>query len=381
MLHRDMAGILNVALNKGNKIIVLYGARQVGKTTLLKTFAHHYKMLWINGDLQKYQDVFSKKDVAAYQELFEDNNLIIIDEAQNIPDIGTVLKILYDELPHIRIIATGSSTLDLASKTMEPLTGRSKTIKMFPISINELLKTQSVFDVKSNLNSYLTYGMYPEIITLEGANQKRQHLEELVGAYLYKDILQLTSIRHSDKLYKLLQLLAYQIGSLVSVNEISNALRLNHETVNQYITLLEKGFVIQRLSGWSNNSRKEISKMDKIYFTDIGIRNSLISNFNDIDIRQDKGAIWENFLFMERQKHLAYNEISCNSYFWRRYSGAEIDLVEQRDGKLFAYEFKWKNKKSKAPASWLEEYENQEFSVIDSDNFMGFISSPKQKTS
>jgi uncharacterized protein len=373
VIYRLAIDIIKNELSRHRKVIVMYGARQTGKTTLLKSLKESKKTLWVNGDLQRNQDVLSRKDLTIIRELIDDNELLIIDEAQNIQDIGSVLKIIYDEIPEVQVIATGSSSLELASVTMEPLTGRSKTIHLYPVSIQELRQTMSVFDIKSELPLYLKYGMYPEILTLSGAKSKQAQLQELVTAYLYKDILQLSNIRHSDKIHKLLQLLAYQIGSLVSVNEISNTLGLNHETVNHYLDLLEKGFVIKRLSGLSNNPRKEISKMDKFYFIDVGVRNAIISNFSDIELRNDKGALWENFIFMERQKFLSYNNISCNSYFWRRYSGAEIDLIEQRDGLYHAFEIKWNAKKHKVPDSWVNTYPNHTFSVINSENFMEFV--------
>lgn len=379
MIYRSISDFISDEIRLKNKVIVMYGARQTGKTTLLKSIKTNKKILWLNGDLQRNQDVLSKKDLTIIRELIDDNELLIIDEAQNIPEIGSVLKVIYDEIPEVQVIATGSSSLELASATMEPLTGRSKTIQLYPVSIQELRKTMSVFDIKSELPVYLKYGMYPEILTLAGANSKQAHLKELVTAYLYKDILQLANIRHSDKIHKLLQLLAYQIGSLVSVNEISNTLGLNHETVNHYLDLLEQGFIIKRLSGLSNNPRNEISKMDKFYFIDVGVRNAIISNFSDMDLRNDKGAIWENFIFMERQKYLSYNHISCNSYFWRRYSGAEIDLVEQRDGIYHAFEIKWNPKKRKVPDSWVKDYPNHTFDVINSENFVSYVVKPKEE--
>jgi uncharacterized protein len=373
MIQRLFANIITKQLSVNNKVIVLYGARQIGKTTLLKSLKTNKKTLWINGDLKRNQDILSQNDLTVIKDFIDDNELLIIDEAQNIPNIGLVLKILYDEFPNIQIIATGSSAIELASETKEPLTGRSKTFQMYPISLMELRKTKSIIDIKDELPMYLKYGMYPEILMLKGSESKQAHLHELVSAYLYKDILQLNNIKHSDKIYKLLQLLAYQIGSLVSIHEIANTLGINQETVNHYIDLLEKGFVIQRLSGLSNNSRKEISKMDKFYFVDVGIRNAVINNFNDIELRNDKGAIWENFIFIERQKYLSYNEIVVRNYFWRRYSGAEIDLVEQKDGVFNAFEFKWLNKKTKVPKSWTEDYPNYTYNVVDTENFKDFV--------
>jgi predicted AAA+ superfamily ATPase len=373
MIQRLFANIIAKQLSVNNKVIVLYGARQIGKTTMLKSLKTNKKTLWINGDLKRNQDILSQNDLTVIKDFIDDNELLIIDEAQNIPNIGLVLKILYDEFPNIQIIATGSSAIELASETKEPLTGRSKTFQMYPISLMELRKTKSIIDIKDELPMYLKYGMYPEILMLKGSESKQAHLQELVSAYLYKDILQLNNIKHSDKIYKLLQLLAYQIGSLVSIHEIANTLGINQETVNHYIDLLEKGFVIQRLSGLSNNPRKEISKMDKFYFVDVGIRNAIINNFNAIELRNDKGALWENFIYIERQKFLSYNEIVTRNYFWRRYSGAEIDLVEQKDGVFNAFEFKWLNKNTKVPKSWAEDYPNYTYNVVDTENFKDFV--------
>jgi predicted AAA+ superfamily ATPase len=373
MINRIYSDLISKQLKVNNKVLVLYGARQIGKTTMLKNLNSSLKTLWINGDLKRNQEILSQNDIQVIKDFIDDNELLIIDEAQNIRDIGNVLKIIYDEFPQVKVIATGSSSLELANELKEPLTGRSKTLQMYPIAMMELRKTKSIIDLKDELFTYLNYGMYPEVLTLKGAESKKAHLMELVSAYLYKDVLQLNNIKHSDKIYKLLQLLAYQIGSLVSIHEIANALKINQETVNHYIDLLEKGFVIKRLSGLSNNPRKEISKMDKFYFIDVGIRNAIINNFSDIEIRNDKGALWENFIFMERQKYLSYKGITSQSYFWRRYSGSEIDLVEQRDGIFHAFEFKWKNKKTKVPASWEEDYPNNTYTCVDVDSFKNFV--------
>jgi len=375
MVERILTTNILQQLQNSRKVIVLYGARQIGKTTLIKTLQKEYsgKCLLLNGDLKNVQDTLSSQDLETFKNTVDDNDLLIIDEAQNIPNIGINLKILFDEFPNLKIIATGSSSFELANTLKEPLTGRKTTLKMYPISLMELRKTNSIFELKAQLGSFLTYGMYPEILTLQGSNTKQQHLQELVSSYLYKDILALSNIKHSDKIHKLLQLLAHQVGSLVSVNELSNKLGLNHETINNYINLLEDGFIIQRLSGLSNNPRNEISKMDKIYFTDIGIRNAIIENYSPIDIRNDIGAIWENFIFMERQKYVSYNNIHGKNYFWRRYSGSEIDLIEMRDGMFHAFEIKWNKRKTSAPKSWLLDYPNSTFTEINQDNFTDYV--------
>lgn len=356
------------------KIIILYGSRQVGKTTLVKELLKNSpETLLINADQLVYNDIFSSRDLKAMKEIIGVKKILFIDEAQNIKDIGINLKILYDEISELKIIVTGSSSFELANTIREPLTGRTKTYRLFPISVEEILQQSSAFELKTQLESLLIYGMYPDILMAEGRDKKIDHLNELASAYLYKDILQLSGIKYADKIRKLLQMLALQIGSTVSIHEMAKALEMSHETVAHYIDLLEKGFIIFRLSGYSNNLRKEIVKMNKIYFYDLGIRNNLINNFNALSMRNDVGALWENFLIVERMKNIAYHRKRVNSYFWRTYTGAELDYIEEVDGALHGFEMKW-GKPSKAPASWLENYTNATFECITRDNFLTFIS-------
>ncbi len=356
-----------------NKIIILYGPRQVGKTTLIKEIIKdNSDALLVNADQITYNEVFASRDLRKMQELIGPKKLLFIDEAQNIQDIGINLKILHDEMPHLKIIATGSSSFELANNIREPLTGRTKTYQLFPISAEEIIRDSSVFEFKNQLESLLIYGAYPEILQTTGAKTKIDRLDELTSAYLYKDILQLSGIKFADKIRKLLQMLALQIGSTVSLNEIGNALGLSHETVAHYIDLLEKGFVLFRLGGYSSNPRKEISKMNKIYFYDLGVRNNLINNFNAPDMRTDIGALWENFLVVERMKKIKYARERSNAYFWRTYTGVELDYVEENNGVLYGYEMKW-NKTSKAPASWLGTYPNAHFESIHKDHFVHFV--------
>jgi uncharacterized protein len=356
-----------------HKIIILYGPRQVGKTTLVKSILQSQDdALYINADQFIYNDVFSGRDLRKMKELIGSKSLLFIDEAQNITDIGINLKILHDELPNLRIIVTGSSSFELSNRLQEPLTGRTKTYKLFPISAQEIINFNSVFEFKSQIESLLIYGMYPEILMTSGNLDKVDGLNELASAYLYKDVLQLAGVKYADKIRKLLQLLAYQIGQPVSIHEIGKILELSHETVVRYIDLLEKGFVLYRLKGYSNNLRKEITKMDKIYFYDLGIRNNLINNFNPLSIRNDVGQLWENFLVIERLKKNLYNRTRVNSYFWRTYTGAELDYVEEFNGQLWGYEMKW-SKATKAPATWLSTYENSLFNCITKENYLTFI--------
>ncbi len=327
----------------------------------------------INADQTKYREVLSSQDLVKMKEIIGDNNLLFIDEAQNVPNIGINLKILYDNLPYLKIIATGSSSFELANRIKEPLTGRTATFQLYPVSMGELSRQNTPFELKDQLENHLLYGMYPEILQINGAKAKMNHLQELASAYLYKDVLQLSGIKHSDKIHKLLKLLSLQVGSLVSLHELGKSLGMSHETVNNYIDLLEKGFILFRLSGFSRNLRKEVTKMNKVYFYDVGIRNVLADNFNPLLYRQDIGALWENFLIAERRKKTEYQRMYGSTYFWRTYSGAELDYVEERDGRLFGFEFKWASKKARVPKTWLETYSNASFQLVNRDNFLEFV--------
>jgi len=375
MLERAFSQTITEAFENERKIIVIYGPRQVGKTTLANQILSDFKekVVAINGDELKYHEIFSARNLQRMEEVLDDASILFIDEAQNFPEIGLNLKILFDHRPDLKIMVTGSSSFDLASQIKEPLTGRTSTFTLYPIAVRELRSALSIFELKQNLPNYLTYGMYPDILNTVSLPKKIKRLQELVSAYLYKDVLQLSNIKSSDKIVKLLKLLAYQVGSTVSVHEIAKSLGLSSETVNRYIDLLEKSFVVFRLSGFSNNLRKEVSKMDKIYFYDIGVRNMLIDNFSDIQLRSDKGAIFENFLLMERIKVNAFDLNYVNYHFWRTYGGAEIDLIEQKGDHLAGYEFKFQQKASNPPKSWIENYPNATFKCINLDNFTDFI--------
>lgn len=372
MIDRFCLQQLEQKLDSSNKVILLFGVRQIGKTTLCKLLAEKRGGLYINGDNAKYHSVLGSMNTDTMKELIGNYKLIIIDEAQRVPNIGIALKLIYDELTDVRVIATGSSSFELANKSVESLAGRFVRLQMYPLSFQELVDYESLFEYKSKLHHFLNYGKYPEVVLMDNPKQKIEHLENLVGSYLFKDVLQLTNIRHSDKIYKLLKLLAFQIGNLVSVNELANALKMSQPTVNSYIDMLEQGFIIERLTGYSTNPRKEISKMDKIYFTDLGVRNALINNFNDIEFRNDVGALWENFLYIERQKFRSATLAGGNIYFWRSYAGSEVDYIEEYNQNLFGYEFKWGGRKSRKPKWWLEQY-NGEFQLVNRDNFVDFV--------
>lgn len=371
--------LTNKIINKlktTNKIVLLYGARQVGKTTLAKDIITDLKMktLIANADEKKYNDILSSRDLDRLKALISGYDLLFLDEAQRIPDIGLNLKILKDNIPELKIIATGSSSFDLANKVSEPLTGRSWTYNLFPISFSELRSLYNDFELNNKLEEILIYGAYPEIITTINYTDKQKLLEEICRSYLYKDVLELATVKHSEKLHDLLKLIAFQTGSEVSITELGNSLNLSHEAIERYIDLLEKAFVIFRLKGFSRNLRKEVAKMDKIFFYDLGIRNAVIDNFKPIKDRNDTGSLWENFLIIERIKKLSYNEIFSSWYFWRTYTGAEIDYIEEREGNLYGYEFKFNTTdKIKIPKTWLGTYNNSKFELINKNNYLSFI--------
>lgn len=375
MINRILFPDVKNKLLNSTKIVVLYGARQVGKTTLVQEIIKDLglKSLSINADEPKYIDVFSQRDLNKMLLVVEGYELLFIDEAQRIADIGINLKILHDAKPNLKIIVTGSSSFELANKTKEALTGRTWTFTLYPISVSELRQQHNLFEINDLLEQILLYGMYPDVINLPNQQDKIRFLNELTTAYLYKDVFELSTIKYPKKLKKLLQLLAFQAGSEVSLNEIANSLDINRVTVESYIDLLEKAFVIFRLSGFNRNLRKEISKMDKIYFYDLGVRNALINNFNSIDIRNDNGALWENFLVIERLKNNHYQNRFAQSYFWRTYTGAELDYIEEQNGELHGFEFKFTKKVNKAPKSWQENYPTATFECINRSNYWDFV--------
>ncbi len=362
-------------LQNSNKIIVLYGSRQVGKTTLVNNLLKNapYKTLVVNADNREYADVLSSRELGKLKRLVSGYELIFIDEAQRIHDIGINLKILHDQVPGVKIIATGSSSFELANVTKEPLTGRTWTFTLYPVSLAEIQGDSNIFELDNRLEEFLIFGMYPEVFSYKTKHDKILYLKELSASYLYKDILELGDVRNAKAIYDLLRLLAYQIGSTVSLNELGRQLGMSKETVARYIDLLEKAFVLFRLSGYSRNLRKEIVKQDKVYFYDLGVRNAVIDNFNNLPLRNDTGHLWENFILAERIKHNAYQGLFANRYFWRTYTGAELDYVEETGGKLYGHEFKWGKKTAKAPKTWLDVYPEAEFKCINRENYLDFL--------
>jgi len=374
-ISRILTNRLKKAIQPG-KVVVLYGPRRSGKTTLLKEITSKMNkdtFLQVEGDQLRYRELLSSQDSRKLKDLVEDKKLLVIDEAQRIPEIGLNLKILVDNFPKIAVLATGSASLDLAGKISEPLTGRSKMYMLYPLSFAELADWLGKFEAKSRLEQWLIYGSYPEVVTIEGRNKKEEHLDWLISNYLYRDLLNFGGVKKPDKIVSLLRLLAFQIGGEVSIAELGSNLALDRVTVEKYLDLLEKSFVIFKVYGFSRNLRKEIAKTSRYYFFDNGVRNALIENFNDLKLRNDIGQLWENFLAVERRKYHQYEGIRTNSYFWRTYDQKEIDLVEERGGRLYGFEFKWGKGKVKPPKDFLETYSNSEFEIINKENYLKFV--------
>ncbi len=363
---------------KPNKALIIFGPRQAGKTTLLRDYLitqkDRVKYKLESGDDIRVQELLGSNDLARIKEYAKGYDLVVIDEAQKIKNIGQGLKIMTDEIPGIKIIATGSSSFELLGQVGEPLTGRKLTLALYPIAQIELKNLYNHYELKNRLEEYLVFGSYPEVAANENRDEKIRILNEIAGSYLLKDVLDLEKVKGSKILLDLLRLLAFQIGNEVSLSELGRQIGLDYKTVARYLDLFEKSFVLYNLRGFSRNLRKEITKKSKYYFLDNGVRNAIIANFNPINLRDDVGKLWENFVVVERLKNQSYNRIYANNYFWRTWDQKEIDFVEEREGKLFGYEFKWKDKFSKEPKDWAINYPEAQFSTITSENYLNFVS-------
>ncbi len=358
-----------------DKVLVIYGPRQVGKTTLLEHYMQHEtkKIKYDTGDDYRSHEVWSSRRLDILMEYIEGYEVVIVDEAQKIPEIGTSLKLIVDSKTECTLIITGSSSLELSGKIGEPLTGRKRQLLLYPVALLELKDRNNRYELKEKLEEYLLYGFYPEVLTANTKKEKRDVLHEITGSYLLKDILELEKVKSAKVLLDLLRLLAFQMGNLVSLRELGSQLGLDYKTVARYLDILEKSFVLFNVRGYSRNLRKEITKKSKYYFYDTGIRNSIISNFNAIKNRNDIGALWENFLFIERLKRNAYSSHYPNIYFWRTWDGQEIDYIEETGGNLYGYEFTWGSKKKKTPNDWTSNYPEGTFQPISRDNYLDFV--------
>jgi len=358
------------------KVVVIYGARRVGKTTLLQKFLENEdktKVLFVNGDDIVVRHYLESQSMNKLQDFVGEQLLLVVDEAQHIEKIGLNLKIIVDHMPHVKVIATGSSSFDLARDVGEPLTGRKFVLPLFPLAQMEISGQEKRHETEANLELRLIYGSYPEVVTTRDNARREEYLREIISSYLFKDILALEGVRYANKLVRILQLLAFQIGREVSLAELGRQLGMSKNTVERYLDLLEKVFVVYRRTGFSRNLRKEITKNHRFYFFDTGIRNALIGNFNPLAIRNDVGELWENYVITERYKMHEYNRHTVNSYFWRTYDKKEIDLVEEQKGQLSGYEIKWKNIPVKIPRDWKASYPGADFSVIHKKNYLKFI--------
>lgn len=375
MLIRHFNTQYNFETLPANKVLLLFGGRRAGKTTAIQKLAANTsnKSYITTGEDLELQRILATESVSEYKRYFGNYDLLIIDEAQAVPNIGIALKLLVDTLSDIKIIASGSSSFNLANLVSEPLVGRYEKYTMYPISYTEYTQNYSPIEAKQYLNQFLVFGSYPETFGYKSDQEKANYLNNLLQSFLFKDILLYQEIRNSNKLTDLLRLLAFQIGNEVSLNELANKLGISKQTVQRYLDLLEKSFVIIKVDGFARNLRKEINKTKRYYFYDNGVLNAILRNFNPIEVREDVGRLWENFLFIERMKANSYNNLVWNYYFWRTYDQKEIDLIEERDGKLFGYEFKWGNKTNTAPSDWKETYPGSEFTTINQNNYSEFI--------
>lgn len=357
------------------KVNLLVGARRVGKTFLLKKIVQDINepYLWLSGDDESTHDLLAELTIANYKRITSGISLLIIDEAQMIKDIGLKMKLMIDEIPNLKIIASGSSAYALSYKVGEPLVGRAFWQKIFPIAQNELKHHENYVDTVRNLEERLIYGSYPEIFQWKTLQEKEAYLKEILNSYLFKDLLVFDEIRNSDKIRTLLKLVAFQLGKEVSYDELGKQLGMSKNTVEKYLDLLSKVFVVYKVGAYSKNLRKELSKSSRWYFYDNGIRNALIDNFKPLSLRNDVGELWENYLMVERLKKNNYEQNFKEIYFWRTYDQQEIDYIEEKSQEIEAFEFKWGNTKAKIPVAFANAYPEAKFSVITKENYLDFI--------
>ncbi len=374
-IERSLEPLIHQYL-KPNKAVVLLGARRVGKTELIRKYMQNCKepYLFLNGEDLQTHELLGNRTIQNYQRLLGDVRLLIIDEVQSIPEIGVKLKLMLDSIEGLKVLVTGSSVFDLNQGLGEPLVGRKMTFHLFPLSQLEFSKQETYAETIQKLEDRLVFGSYPELEQLSSRNEKIDYLMEQVNSYLLKDILAFEGIRKRDVIVSLLRMIAFRVGSEISIEGISNELQLGKSTVDKYLDLLSKVLIIHKVSGFSRNLDNEITKKSKWYFYDNGIRNALIHNFNSISLRDDQGKLWENYLISERLKKQEYLRLHDSNYFWRTHTKQEIDWVEEVDGKIVGYEFKWSTKKQpKPPALWSKSYSDAEFHVIHPKDYLDFI--------
>lgn len=373
MINRILQKQIELDFNR-KKVQLIFGARQTGKSTLAEMVFNNFsgKKVWLNADDNSVRAQFEKVDGLQLNRIFGGTNLVVIDEAQRLTNAGLTLKILADQLKHLNVIATGSSAFELSDKIKESMVGRAFDYKLFPFSTRELIDHTSYFDEQRLLEHRLTYGFYPEVIN--NAGDEKRILQQITDSLLYKDLFSLETLKKPYLLEKLLQALALQLGNEVSFHELSNMIGADKETVERYLFMLEQAFIVFRLPAFNRNLRTELRKSKKVYFYDNGIRNSLINNFAPLSLRNDKGALWENFIMTERLKKISYENHFCNRYFWRTKDQQEIDYIEEFDGFLHAYEFKFnQDAKVKPPIGFVKTYQDHRFQLVNLNTYMDFI--------
>lgn len=374
LVQRALFKIVQAQLNT-NKVLLLTGARRVGKTVLMNQLADSYSgpKLVLNGDDLSTAELLSDRRVVNYQRWLGNTQLLLIDEAQVIPEVGKALKLLIDSFPNLTILATGSSAFDLTNRTGEPLVGRQLTYTLYPLAQLELGVTENYLQTRQRLDDRLVFGSYPDVVLMENPTDRIDYLKGLVSSYLLKDILLFEQVRNAQKMLQLLQLVAYQVGNEVSYDELSRQLQIDRNTVVRYLDLFTKVFILFRLGGYSNNLRKEVTKSSKWYFFDNGIRNALINNFALLSQRQDVGALWENYLVAERLKRNAYLRSQAVPYFWRTYDQQELDWLEEANGQLSGFEMKWHTNAVRFPKAFQQAYPDATLSVVNPDTYLDFI--------
>ena len=360
-----------------NKVVIIFGPRRVGKTVLLNQILNSTdeEYILLNGEDMEHQAILKNRSIANYTRLLGKKKLLIIDEAQVIPEVGQNLKLMIDSISGLRIIATGSSAFDLNNKMGEPLVGRKIEFNLFPLSQQELSREEDYLTTRSKLEERLIFGSYPELEKMTNQEDKVYYLKDLVNSYLLKDIIAFEGIKKRDKIVQLLKVIAFRVGSEISLESIGNDLQISKNTVDKYLDLLSKVFIIHKVSGFSKNLDNEITKKSKWYFYDNGIRNAIISNFNSVENRDDIGKLWENYFIAERLKYQSYSRMNLNNYFWRNKNQQELDWLEENNNQLTAYELKWNVKDNpKPPPSWRKAYLGAKFIVINPDNYLDYIS-------
>lgn len=371
--ERELLSILkNTTQNQ--KVTQILGARRVGKSELIKDFTKELnsKYLLLNGDDVLDIQLLEERSLANYRRVLQDYDILIIDEAQNIPEIGLKLKLIVDNIDGIQIIITGSSAMDLSQKAGEPLVGRMHTLRLFPLSYREIAQKYDFREIQQTLDDRLIYGSYPELTILRSPAEKESYLGELVGSLLLKDILAYSDVRKSDKIFDLLKLIAFQMGQEVSYTELGQKLQISKNTIEKYVDLLIQSFILIRVGGYSQNLRKEVTKQPKLYFLDNGIRNAVLNNFSPLQTRADVGALWENYCIQERIKRLNYDSIRYQGYFWRTYDDQEIDWIEDYNQSLHAYEMKY-SKTTSIPGAFAKNYPDASFHVMNRDTYSDYI--------